>query len=196
MQDLVGRTIGQYKIVEQIGRGGMASVYKGFQSSLNRFVAIKVLAPGMAMDPTFLERFRREATSVAGLQHPNILPVYDFNQDQQSSLFYIVMMMVSSGTLRDRIGTLPLPVSLRIASQLADALDFAHSRNVIHRDVNVFSSNAWKVDGNFIGAFQFNDVDRRQVFIARQRFANIGEGAKQVINRAVTNQAHGVFLWF
>lgn len=133
MQDLIGRNIGQYQITERLGRGGMASVYRAVQPSLNRNVAIKVLPPNLAMDPTFLERFRREATSVATLQHPNILPVYDFGQDQDLS--YIVMMLVGGGTLRDRIGRIPLTTSVRIASQIADALDHAHSQGIVHRDV-------------------------------------------------------------
>lgn len=133
MQDLIGRNIGPYQILERLGRGGMASVYKAVQASLNRNVALKVLPPSLAMDPTFVERFRREATAAASLQHPNILPIYDFGQDGDT--FYIAMMLVLGGTLRERIGRLPLPLACRIASQIADALDYAHARGIIHRDV-------------------------------------------------------------
>ncbi|MCL6649632.1 MAG: serine/threonine protein kinase [Chloroflexi bacterium] len=133
MQDLVGRKIGGYEIVEQLGRGGMAAVYRAVQTSLNRSVALKVLPPSLALDPTFVERFRREATAAASLQHPNILPIYDFGQD--GDFFYIAMMLVLGGTLRERIGRLPLPLAVRLASQIADALDYAHQRGIVHRDV-------------------------------------------------------------
>ncbi|GIW05823.1 MAG: hypothetical protein KatS3mg060_0628 [Dehalococcoidia bacterium] len=133
MQDLIGRNIGPYQIVDRLGRGGMASVYKAVQASLNRSVALKVLPPSLAMDPTFVERFRREANAAASLQHPNILPIYDFGQDGDT--FYIAMMLVLGGTLRERIGRLPLPLACRIAAQIADALDYAHGRGIIHRDV-------------------------------------------------------------
>ncbi|MCS6800916.1 MAG: protein kinase [Dehalococcoidia bacterium] len=133
MQDLIGRNIGPYQIVERLGRGGMASVYKAVQASLNRNVALKVLPPSLAADPTFVERFRREANAAASLQHPNILPIYDFGQDGET--FYIAMMLVLGGTLRERIGRLSLPLACRIASQIADALDYAHARGIVHRDV-------------------------------------------------------------
>ena len=80
MSELIGRTLGQYRIVEQIGEGGMAAVYKAYQPSLNRYVAIKVLPPVHAKQPGFTERFQREAEAVAGLNHPNILPVFDSGQ--------------------------------------------------------------------------------------------------------------------
>ena len=131
--DLIGRVIGQYQIVEAIGRGGMASVYKARQPALERFVAIKVLMPQQAT-AEFNERFAREAKAVAQLNHPNILPVIDFGQDGDIS--YIVMKYVSSGTLTDRLKRpIDLKTTAHLTTQIAAALDHAHRRNIIHRDV-------------------------------------------------------------
>src|SRR2546430_11710720 len=103
----------------------MATVYKAYHPALDRHVAIKVLPAYFAHDPDFTERFRREARAVARLDHPNILPIYDFGD--QDHVSYIVMSLVSGGTLKDRVG-LPLPLawSLRICEQVARALDYAH----------------------------------------------------------------------
>lgn len=112
----------------------MAKVYRAFQASLNRNVAIKVLPEMLATDANFLARFRREATVVAGLAHPNILPVYDFGEEQ--GLLYIVMMYVSGGTLRDRMqAPMDFDTIAKIVSQMADGLDHAHRQGVIHRDI-------------------------------------------------------------
>src|SRR6266568_1311289 len=97
-----GSSLGPYRIVEQIGRGGMATVYKAYQPSLSRHVAIKVLPAFFVEDPNFLERFRQEAKAVASLDHPNILPIYDF--DEEDGLAYIVTKLVDGGTLSDKIG--------------------------------------------------------------------------------------------
>ena len=131
--DLIGRVIGQYQIIEAIGRGGMASVFKARQPALERFVAIKVLMPQQAT-AEFNERFEREAKAVAQLNHPNILPVIDFGQDGDIS--YIVMKYVSSGTLTDRLKRpIDLKTTAHLTTQIAAALDHAHRRNIIHRDV-------------------------------------------------------------
>jgi serine/threonine protein kinase len=86
MEGLIGQTLGQYRIVEQIGVGGMATVFKAYQPALDRYVAVKVLPPFHAEQPGFNERFVREARAVARLHHPNILPVYDFGQERGYSL--------------------------------------------------------------------------------------------------------------
>src|SRR3989337_1757885 len=127
--------IGQCWICEEIGRGGMSTVHRATQASIGREVAIKVLLGSLiAQDPTFLDRFRREVQVTAHLQHPNILPVYDFGET--SGLPYIVMSYVKGGTLSDRIQQGPLSLSevLPILSPIAHAIDFSHSKGVIHRD--------------------------------------------------------------
>ncbi len=135
MNDLVGQSIGPYQITSRIGEGGMAVVYKGFQQSLNRYVAIKVLRSELAQDEQFVERFRREALAVADLSHPNILHVYDAGVVQ--GLYYIVMAYVDGGSLKDVIGQGPMDIdmSVSIAAQMADALEHAHKRGLVHRDV-------------------------------------------------------------
>jgi hypothetical protein len=134
MPDLVGHTLGQYRIVEQIGLGGMATVYKAYQPALDRYVAVKVLPAYYAHEPGFAERFNREARAVAKLTHPHVLPIYDFGQED--GLSYIVMQYVDAGTLKDMLGQ---PISLIVAAdvieQIADALDYAHEQRIIHRDV-------------------------------------------------------------
>ena len=90
MEELVGRSLGQYRIVEPIGEGGMATVYKAYQPGLDRYVALKILPPLHAKQPDFSERFRREAKTIANLHHPNILPVYDSGQEGEYS--YLVML--------------------------------------------------------------------------------------------------------
>ena len=132
---LIGASLGQYKIVELLGKGGMATVYKAVQASINRTVAIKVLPPSFLHDDTFMQRFRREAEVIAKLEHFHILPIYDYGE--YKGMPFIVMRYLEGGTLQDRIRQGPLPWNdiVRIISQVAEALDYAHSRNVIHRDI-------------------------------------------------------------
>lgn len=129
-----GSMIGPYRVLEQAGRGGMATVYKAYQAALARNVAIKVLPAFFADDPGFRERFRQEAVAVAKLRHPNILQVFDYGDE--NGLTYIVSEFIDGGTLADQIGR-PLPVDYvtRMLGPVASALDYAHSREVLHRDV-------------------------------------------------------------
>lgn len=126
---------GQYEVIEEIAKGGMASIYRGRQRSLGRDVAIKVLPGFLSGDPEYLTRFRREATAIAGLQHPNILPVYDFGEE--NGLTYIVMLLVPGAkTLRERLGEpVEMNFAVKIINQIADSLDYAHAKGIIHRDV-------------------------------------------------------------
>ncbi len=134
MESMIGRTLGQYQLVEQIGKGGMATVYKAYQPSLNRYVAVKILPAYYAHEPGFAERFTREAQAIAQLDHPNILPVYDFGK--QGDISYIVMKYVPAGTLHDRLGQPFSPVEVvELIEQIAGALDAAHERGILHRDV-------------------------------------------------------------
>ncbi|MBN1966982.1 MAG: protein kinase [Anaerolineae bacterium] len=132
---LEGRNLGKYKIVGLIGRGGMAAVYKGFQSDVERYVAIKVLPPHPGQDPQFVERFRLEARTIANMQHPNILPLYDYGTDDE--ILYLVMPYIEGGSITERITRGPMPVEEveRIVRQVASALDYAHRQGVVHRDI-------------------------------------------------------------
>ncbi len=142
---LIGRTLGQYRITEQIGEGGMATVYKAYQPSLDRFVAIKVLAPAHAKTPGFKERFFREARAVAQLSHPNILPVYDVATE--NDICYLVMKCISGSSMRDIMGEkMDLSRICRYIDQVAGALDHAHDRGIIHRDIkshNLLMEGDW-----------------------------------------------------
>lgn len=134
MTDYVGHLFGKYRVDEQIAKGGMATVYKGWQSNMNRPVAIKMLPPQFTHDDTFLERFYREAEVVASLQHPHILPVYDFGEYDNCP--YLVMAYLNGGTLADLISEGPMDAREvgHLVQQMADALDYAHSKGIIHRD--------------------------------------------------------------
>ncbi len=135
MTGLIGATLDAYQIVSLIGSGGMAKVYKAFQPGVERYVALKVLPPALAHNEQFVQRFNREARLLARLQHPHILPVFDFGQAQ--GVTYLVMPLIESGTLADRLQGQPLsPAHIqRVAHQVGDALDYAHSRGLVHRDV-------------------------------------------------------------
>ncbi len=136
MTRLIGQRLGRYLVQEEIGRGGMARVYRAFDTSLKRTVALKVMAPHLALDPEFERRFEREAVTVANLRHPNIVPVYDIGE--ANGLRYIAMEYVRGRTLhaiiRER-GALGLAIAISIVAPIADALDHAHAQGAVHRDV-------------------------------------------------------------
>lgn len=134
MTEPVGQTFGQYEIIDQIAKGGMATVYRARQKSVARDVAIKVLPRMLLHDNTFLERFNREVEVIAALQHPHILPVIDFGKFEDMP--YIVMAYISGGTLADTISQGPMDLAdvEVVVRQMADALDYAHSKGIIHRD--------------------------------------------------------------
>ncbi len=135
--DLVGRYIGnRYEILEKIGNGGMATVYKAKCHVLNRFVAVKVLKEEFTTDEEFIRRFNIEAQSAAGLTHPNIVSVYDVGHED--NIYYIVMELIQGKTLKQIIsesGILPWKWSVNIAIQIASALEAAHKNNIVHRDI-------------------------------------------------------------
>jgi serine/threonine protein kinase len=152
MKNLVGTTLGRYEILEKIGQGGMASVFKAYQPGLDRFVAIKVLSPTLAEEAGFTERFQREAQSVARLHHPNILQVYDFGT--QDNYNYLVMRYVEASTsLGDLIQTgVPPEKLIDYIVQVADALNYAHEQGIIHRDVkpgNILIDGKWALLSDF-----------------------------------------------
>jgi serine/threonine protein kinase len=132
-----GASLGPYRIIEPLGRGGMASVYKAYEAALDRYVAVKVLPPEFLHDPTFAERFRREARVVARLEHPNIIPIFAF--DIADGIPWMAMRFIAGGTvsalLRGAPGRLPREQVIAILRGVADALDYAHGKGVIHRDI-------------------------------------------------------------
>jgi len=135
LMSLVGKSLGQFRLVEHLGSGGMATVFKAYQPTLDRYVAVKVLPAYYARDPIFVKRFEQEARSVAKLAHPNIVQIYDFGE--QDNITYIVMEYVDGGTLKDRLRQrgLPVPDAVDFVIQAAEGLDYAHSQGIVHRDV-------------------------------------------------------------
>ena len=131
----VGENIGPYRIVEQLGQGGMATVFKAYHASLDRYVAFKVLHPAFNTDQTFAARFQREARVVARLEHPNIVPVYDFAEHETRP--YLVMKFIEGDTLKARMDQSPLAAEeiAKVVEAVGSALSYAHKQGVLHRDV-------------------------------------------------------------
>lgn len=135
MADLIGQTLGNYEILSLLGEGGMASVYRARQLNIQRFVAVKVIKAGVTNIEQFAQRFVREVRVIAGLNHPHIIKVFDYGE--QNGLAYLVMEFQSGGSLADLIdkGPLPLQRASTLLEQIASALDYAHRQGVIHRDL-------------------------------------------------------------
>ena len=170
MLDLVGQRLGQYRIVARVARGATSTIYKAYQEKLDRYVAVKVLSPHFIDEPGFLDRFYQEARAVARLAHPNILPVYDF--DQVGEIVYIVMKYVDTGTLRNVIsGPLDLAYTIEIITQVGLALGYAHKQGVIHRDVKpgniLIADNNWAL---------LTDFGLAKILEGRQRLTRTGAG--------------------
>lgn len=148
MPFVVGETIGPYVLLEQLGQGGMAVVFKAYHPALDRYVALKALHPAFSQEPNFLARFRREAQVVARLEHPNIVPVYDFAEHDGRP--YLVMKFIEGETLKARLGRGPVgDVELRhIVESVGAALAYAHAQGILHRDVkpsNVLLANDGRI---------------------------------------------------
>jgi tRNA A-37 threonylcarbamoyl transferase component Bud32 len=135
MSFTIGEMVGPYRITEQLGQGGMATVYKAYHAALDRYVALKVLHPAFLEDPNFLARFQREARLVAKLDHPNIVPIFDYAEHEGRP--YLVMKFIEGETLKARLARGPVAPDevLRIVEAVGVALSFAHKRGILHRDI-------------------------------------------------------------
>ena len=137
---LEGQTLGNYLVMSPLGRGGMAQVYQGYHPQLNRYVALKVLRSDLVEESEFLARFQREAQAVAGLRHPNVVQVHDF--DAQDGLYYMVMELLDGDTLKAQLTNyrlrgqrMPLGEVVRILCDVLSGLDYAHDQGIVHRDI-------------------------------------------------------------
>jgi serine/threonine-protein kinase len=136
MADRFPEKFGKYKIVKEVGRGGFADVYRAVDTTLNRAVALKFLEPRLLREPTFVERFQREAQLAANLKHPNIVIIHEFGWE--AGTVYLAMEFLEGRTLKEVIleeGALPPPRIVKMVGQIASALDYAHGRGVVHRDI-------------------------------------------------------------
>jgi serine/threonine protein kinase len=132
-----GTTFGPYQILDPLGRGGMATVYKAYEPGLDRYVALKILPREFLHDEGFAERFKREAKVIARLEHPNIIPIHNFGIEEQSRTPWMAMRMISGGALSGimKKGRLGADRTIEILRGVAQALDYAHGKGVIHRDI-------------------------------------------------------------
>jgi serine/threonine protein kinase len=170
MEDLTGKQLGQYQLVALLGEGGMAVVYKAYQPNMERCVALKILPRHYAAEPDFIRRFKQEARIIASLEHPNVLPVYDYGE--ADGYTYIVMRYIEGGkTLADlmRGQSLSLSQIHNILSKIAAALDYSHSRGVVHRDVKPSNVLIDQQDNLLL-----SDFGLAKVFVSSPKFTTSG----------------------
>lgn len=151
---MIPQTVGRYQIERELGRGGMAHVYLAFDPAMKRRVAVKILSGVLTSDREFPMRFQREAEVIAALEHPYIVPIYDFGEHDYQP--YIVMRYMSGGTLDEKLrasGPLSVSDAVVILERLCAALDAAHARGIIHRDLKPANTLFDRQDEAFLGDF-------------------------------------------
>ncbi len=175
MSFTTGENVGAYRIVAQLGQGGMATVFKAYHPGLDRYVAIKVLHPAFKEDPTFVQRFNREARIVARLEHPNIVPVYGY--EEHKGLAYLVMKFVDGETLKARLkrGALRPEQIVDVARQVGAALSYAHRQGILHRDIK---------PSNILLTGRADDPDALgDIFLTDFGLARIAEAGESTMSR-------------
>jgi serine/threonine protein kinase len=153
MPFVIGENVGPYRLIEKLGKGGMATVFKAYHPSLDRYVAIKALHPAFMEHPGFIDRFEREAKVVAKLEHPNIVPIYDFSEHEDRP--YLVLKYVRGETLKARLekSKLTYKESRQIFRVISSALGYAHQEGVLHRDIKPSNVLMDKNGGIFLADF-------------------------------------------
>lgn len=209
LTNLVGRQIGQYVLKELIGKGGMSAVYRARQESLNRDVAVKVMAPEFATDPTYSQRFVMEAKTAATLEHNNIIPVYDYGT--QDGISYIVMRLLSGGTVGQRLAhrinrAAPLPTlneANLLLREVSKALGYAHSRGVIHRDIKASNvmfdgqGDPYVVDFGIARVIQSNvSLTAENITIGTPTYMAPEQWHDRQLTPAVDQYALGVLMYY
>ena len=184
---MIGKKLGQYEITEEVGQGGMATVYRAYHKSMDRHVAIKIIRSNILSDKVSKERFQREAKLIAKLEHPHLLPVYDF--EGKSVPPYIVMRFLEGGTLKQVIekGNLPLGESLYMLRQIASALDYAHRQGVVHRDLKPSNIMIDKEGNAFVADFGIARIEEAEGENLTETGAAVGTPAYMAPEQAVNN---------
>jgi serine/threonine-protein kinase len=181
--------LGKYRIIQEIGSGGMAVVYKGYDTDLKRVVAIKVLPETYARDLQFVQRFQHEAVMAARLHHTNIVTIYDVGQ--QGNLNYIVMQYLAGASLDQVIahnGPLPVEAAVAVIGQVAAALEHAHERGIVHRDVkpsNIMVSaegNVTLMDFGLVRAGESSGITRVGMVVGTPEFMSPEQAQGQPID--------------
>jgi serine/threonine protein kinase len=206
MPNRVGTTIGKYKLLELLGRGGMAEVYKARHPTLGRDVTVKILHPHLAEGEGFLARFEREAKAVAAMRHPNIVQIFDYEAAEDAK--YMVMEFVDAGTLQDRFSALaregkrmPIREALPLLRQVAAALDYAHERGILHRDVkpsNILldtSGNAYLTDFGIARILSTAQFTATGVMIGTPAYMSPEQGAGEELSAASDIYSLGVIAY-
>jgi uncharacterized protein YraI len=202
MSDLVNTMLGQYQILREIGRGGMAVVYEAYQASLNRTVAVKVLPQQLAFDKTFVQRFLREARAAAKLEHPNIVAIHDVGE--YAGHYYIVMQKLAGEPLNgliQRAGRLPLARAVRIVTQVAEALDYAHTHGIVHRDIkpaNIIvgdGDRTWLTDFGIAKAAEGTQVTQTGVVVGTPEYMSPEQATGKPVGPASDIYSLGIVLY-
>lgn len=204
LNDLSGQTVGQYQLQRLLGVGGMGAVYEAYQPSLKRVVALKLLPDSLSRQSGYAARFTREAETAASLEHPHIVPIYDYGT--ADGISYVAMRLLSGGSLEERLeqqGALPLLVAARILKELANALDYAHSRGVIHRDIkpsNVMfddHNNAFLVDFGIAKLLEATQgLTHTGATMGTPIFMSPEQWKAEVVSAASDQYAFGVLAYF
>ncbi len=197
-----GETVGPYRIIAPLGRGGMATVFKAYHTTLDRDVAIKVLHSNLGDNRNFLERFKREAKIVGKLNHSNIVPVYDFSEEGGQP--YLVMMYVEGHTLKDEMkqGPMPLERVLEVMHAVGDALSYAHAQGVLHRDIkptNVMITHDNKIYLTDFGLAKMTEASEtslsRDMMIGTPHYISPEQAQSQTLDRRADVYSLGAMLF-